>query len=323
MFDLLILLPLLGIILVLLFSANNSSIFVGSLAASAILSYKRALLLTVSGLILGSIFEGHKMFKFEIFLLRARDLRMIACTRTGDLVMSILITSILLMVALTFIHLPMSLTNVAAGAAIGAAVSCNLAVNLSYLWFVFSAWMVAPLLSAALTFLIYRIVRSLVARMSLASLDAFNRTAVTIVVFAMAYSLGANNIGFINTLSGVPSDAYLYILSVFVAILCGAVVFGRGVSRTMGPDLVILSPIGVLTSMFSSAALLWGFTQFGLPMSATQMVLGGIVGAGLSRSVFFLNRRLFFEIVGSWPVVTLLSIGASYLVAARLSPIST
>jgi len=267
---------------------------------------------------LGSILEGSKMFGFVAQFIAGGNLEAASCGKFGGLSTSVLSGSLLLLVALTLVNVPLSLTHMAVGSVIGGSIACGIAVNAPYLWVVFSAWIVSPLLAAGLTFLIYRSVRSLVLHMSLPALDLFNRTAVTVVVFAMAYSLGANNVGFVNGLSGIRALDHLYTLSSLGAIALGAVVFGRGVSRTMGPDLVVLNPIGVVTGMFSSALLMWLFTQFTLPVSATQMVLGGMVGAGLAGRSLLLNKRVAFEIVGSWPLATLLSVIVGLLVTAQL-----
>jgi len=267
---------------------------------------------------LGSVLEGQKMLTFANHLLPSTDLAAVPCAGAWGLSLSVLATSLALLAGLTALRLPLSLTNVAVGAMVGGALHCGLPLSAPYLWSVFAVWMASPLLTALLTYLAINAIRRFVVRMALPTLDLFDRTAVTVVVFAMAYSLGANNVGLVNALAGIRSGGYADALLVLAAVACGAALLGRGVSRTMGSDLIVLSPIGLLTSMFTTALVMWALTQFGVPMSATQMVVGGILGAGLSARSVLLNKRLAFEILGSWPAATALSVVVGYLAAAAL-----
>ena len=79
---------------------------------------------------------------------------------------------------------------------------------------------------------------------------------------------------------------------------------GRGISKVIGDELIVLSPVGVLTAMFAGASMMWFLTQFRVPISITQAVVGGMVGVALARDVRIINRRVLAEILVSWILVT-------------------
>ncbi|MEM2955671.1 MAG: hypothetical protein QXM25_03030, partial [Nitrososphaerales archaeon] len=58
----------------------------------------------------------------------------------------------------------------------------------------------------------------------------------------------------------------------------------------------------------------WLFTQFSIPISITQAVIGGIFGASLVKRCVIFNRVMLYEIIGSWIAITLISFILSMLI---------
>jgi phosphate/sulfate permease len=94
------------------------------------------------------------------------------------------------------------------------------------------------------------------------------------------------------------------------------VVFGKGsVSATVGDRLMALSPAGVLSTFWGSSISVWAGTQFGLPISITQCLLGGMFGAASTKKVHVLNDRLALETILSWAVFPAAAFAAAWVLA--------
>jgi phosphate/sulfate permease len=86
---------------------------------------------------------------------------------------------------MTALPLVRSLSNITVGAYVGILTGLVDKVNLPNLFLTLAAWLSGPLITFTLTLLIYRIVRRYVSRLSLPSLDLFNRLAVYVIVFVI------------------------------------------------------------------------------------------------------------------------------------------
>ena len=78
------------------------------------------------------------------------------------------------------------------------------------------------------------------------------------------------------------------------------VALGRGgISGTIGDRLLALSPFGVIATFLSSAVLIWVGTQFAIPISISQCLIGGMFGAAFTKHVSAINTRLAVESMSS------------------------
>ncbi len=301
---------LLALLVAFIFGWNNSSLFKGGLTSSGLLSYRKSIVLTSLGLISGALIEGNKMGKALIGSITES-------TSTTALLI-VFITTFLMTLILTIFHIPVSLSHVSVGAYVGANSVIGLSLNTANLELIILSWLLVPALSALITILIYKFITRIAKRFGLLTLDAFNRVAVIIVVFYITYALGANNVGLINglymPLINDPILLEFMIISIALSVALGIIMFGKRITKAVGEDLIVLSPISVLTSMFSSALLMWLFTQFSIPISITQAVIGGIFGASLAKRRVIFNRAILYEIVGSWIAITLISFLLSMLI---------
>jgi PiT family inorganic phosphate transporter len=301
---------LLALLIAFVFGWNNSGLFKGSLTSSGLLSYRKSTILISLGLVLGALMEGSKMGKALIGSITENT--------TNIALLIVLITTFLLMLSFTIFHIPVSLSHVSVGAYVGANFAIGLSLNTANLELIILSWLLVPVFSALITILIYNFIARIAQRFSLLTLDAFNRLAVILIVFYINYALGANNVGLIKGLYMplINDPVLLELMTIFMAVSAalGIITFGKRITKVEGEDLIVLSPIRVLTSMFSSALLMWLFTQFGIPISMTQAVIGGIFGAGLAKRYVMFNRAMLYEVIGSWIAITTISFILSMLI---------
>ena len=297
---------LLAGILTFVFGWNNSSILIGNERGSGTLSGRESVIICSIGIVLGVVLEGSKM--------RGSLGGLVTGQATDPVVIATLAASIVLTLVLTVVAIPVSFSNTMVGAFTGAAFASSIGIRGGDLATIVVFWMVAPLATMAATFLAYRAIERATANLSILAVDAFNRAGVGLVSLALAYVLGANNIGLIygtafGTAGGQASSPGGSLPLVIALAACAIVsmgLFGRGrVAGTVGDRLLSLSPQGVLAAFSGSIVMMWIATQLGIPISVSQCLIGGMFGAAFTKRVAVVNRRIAVEVVSSWVLIPL------------------
>lgn len=94
-------------------------------------------------------------------------------------------------------------------------------------------------------------------------------------------------------------------------IALGILTYGHRVMETVGKRITEISSPKGFCAEFSAASIILSASLLGLPISTTHIVVGSVVGTGLTRSIKAINERLLKDIVISWfvtvPVTTLMS----------------
>jgi inorganic phosphate transporter, PiT family len=302
-------------VITFVFGWNNSGLLIGNERGSGTLSARESTVLCSIGMLLGVAVEGRQMTK---------SLGGIVVGPAADsVVLATLVISILLTFGLTLGRIPVTFSATMVGAFAGAAFVSSEQVKVGDLATIVAFWMIAPLATMAATFLSYKVIQRAIAKMSLVSVDAFNRAGVGLVSLALAYVLAANNIGMIYGTSFTGSqpssaDAILTLLALAVVAVVAMALFGRGsVAGTVGDRLLSLSPQGVLAAFSGTIIVMLVATQLAIPVSVTQCLVGGMFGAAFTKRIAIVNRRLSLEVVASWVVIPL----AAFFLAAVVTPL--
>lgn len=291
----------LAVLLSFVFGWNNSSFLIGNMTASGTLSLRGAVLVSVAGILLGVLVEGPEMLKSLNGTL--------AFNVSAQGVEETLVLSIALMLVLTAVKLPAPLSSAMTGAFLGVATGVGAVVDLHRTSLDISFWFIAPMLAGVAAFLLHRTISSIVPRLSLVGSDTVSRLGVIGSSLAVAYSLGANNVGLIagtavNGAGGVSAIVVSAAMAL-VAVL-GVALLGRGsVSGTIGDKLLSLSPLAVIAVFSASALMVTVGTILAVPMSMSQCVLGAMLGSALSQRTAAINARLAYESMATWVLVPL------------------
>ena len=183
------------------------------------------------------------------------------------------------------------------------------------------SWVASPLGAMVLAYLLHRFLSPwLEARLGgLVLYDRVIRLGIVLIGIWGSYALGANNVA---NVTGVYVGAG--ILSVKLATLIGGgsialgvVTFSRRVMETVGEKLVPLGPLPALLAVAAQAASLQVFAVLGVPVSASQAVVGAVVGIGLVKGVRTVNRWQLLAIVAGWVLTPALAglVGALFWLA--------
>lgn len=145
---------------------------------------------------------------------------------------------------------------------------------------------------------------------------------------AMVFAHGANDVALtIGPLSIIQSfvsnptqtfSAYTYptwiiFLGCF-GVITGFLMYGRRVIETVGSSITALTPSRAFAATLAAATTVVLATSTGIPVSATQTLVGAVLGVGLARGIGALNLVVVRNIFTSWvltlPAASLLTICA-------------
>ncbi len=274
--------------------ANDAANVFGLGVGVRAVRYRTAVLITAGAALLGAYLSGAPgMATYSA--LAAHGLASSFC---------VALAAGLTVTAMTWRGLPVSTTQAAVGAILGVALAAGQRVEWGVLARVVLSWVTSPVASLVLAYALHRVVSPLVER-KLAGLLWYDRT-VRLGILSIgtwgAYALGANNVA---NVTGVYVGAGL--LSVPAAALVGGgsialgvLTFARPVMETVGERLVPLGAWPALLAVAAQAAVLQAFGVIGVPVSASQAVVGAVVGIGLVKGVAAVNARQLLAIVAGW-----------------------
>ncbi|MBO8139039.1 MAG: inorganic phosphate transporter [Thermosipho sp. (in: Bacteria)] len=151
-----------------------------------------------------------------------------------------------------------------------------------------------------------------------------------IVGFGMAFSIGANDVA--NSMStAVGAKAITPKQAVLIASILefsGAVLFGTHVTKTIAKGIVNLELINnsnyILIGAFSAliASIIWVLlaTYWGMPVSTTHSIVGGMVGFGLAAGGFnVINWIVLLKIVLTWVISPLIGGALAFVIFKFIS----
>lgn len=143
---------------------------------------------------------------------------------------------------------------------------------------------------------------------------------------AMAFAHGSNDVALaVGPLSIVYSlvlhshealEANNYpswiILLGCTGVITGLIMYGRKVIETVGSAITALTPSRAFAATLSAATTVVVATSTGIPVSATQTLVGAVLGVGLARGIGALNliviRNIFMSWVLTLPAASILTI---------------
>jgi inorganic phosphate transporter, PiT family len=302
--------------------ANHAANVFGTAVVSKMVKFKVAALVAGIFVILGSFISGGGTVNT---LGKLGGVNALAGCFTVALAVAISITW------MTKMSLPVSTSQAVVGAIIGWNIFTGSPTDLSSLSKILSTWVICPILAAAIAFGLYKITRRLLSNstMHMLELDAYTRTGLLIVGAFASYTLGANNIANVVGMfvPAAPFDT-INILNLFsisgtqillflggVSIAIGIATYGHRVMTTVGNDLFKITPVAAFLVVLTESLILFIFSSeelerllinIGLPslplvpLSSTQVVIGAVIGIGLSKGGKGLNFKVLGKIAYGW-----------------------
>lgn len=305
--------------------ANDAANCIGTTVGAQIISYRQAVGIMAVFVILGGVLQGHQVMKtvgkgiviteaeaYEEYHGEAPDATFwqhFPDQRLPDKAILVALLSAGFFVTLaTFTSTPVSTSQAIVGGVAGVGIGV-VGLDASYfkltvLLKIFSAWVVSPVLTMIMAFILYSLLSRLLRN---ANSIAWSRTLGMLVVTSAAYvsfSLGANDVG--NAigplLSKYPDQGIWLALLGGVAMAVGAITFGARVTDTVGKSITPLNYTGALAAQFSAAFGVHIFSIAGIPVSTSQAVVGGVIGVGLTKGMNAVSTSKIRNIFLGWVI---------------------
>lgn len=240
--------------------------------------------------------------------------------------------------------IPVSTSQTVVGAIIGWNVFAGRMMDYRSLITIFSSWVFAFVLAAAIAFVLFFIFKASLNRskVHLLEQDLLTRYALIIVGAFAAYSLGANNIAnvvgvFVPVTPFKPlSVAGIFVLDpVFqlyvigaISVVVGVYTYSHKLVHTVGKDIFQLSPITALAVLLAQAIVFFLFAsrglynfllKHGLPtfplvsISFTHVIVGAVMGIALAKGGRNVNYRVLGRISLAWITAPVMAFFLSFI----------
>jgi PiT family inorganic phosphate transporter len=229
--------------------------------------------------------------------------------------------------------LPVSVSQAIVGAIIGWNIFTASPTDVKSLINIVISWIINPVLACGFSFLIFNLVKYVVAKskIHMLELDIYTRLGLIIVAAFGSYSLGANNVSkvvgvfvtsspfkdmvffnFIN-ISGINQ---LYLIGA-LSMALGVITYSHKTISTIGSQIFKLTPLSAFASILGASIVLFIFSSEGLskiitstglpaiplvPISITQSMVGAVAGIGFAKGGRYINYKIIGKIAIGWAI---------------------
>ncbi|AEH24355.1 inorganic phosphate transporter [Pyrococcus yayanosii] len=274
--------------------ANDSANAMGTAVGAGILNFRQATLTIGIFVILGAYLRGYKVMKTVG--------EGIISSMSMELAILILFSAGIWVTIATIKGLPVSTTQAIVGGVIGAGLATGATINWSVMEKVVGAWVLSPVIAGIFAALLYKFYSRIIASIkSLRRLELLYKWMAILGGSYMAFNFGANEVAnATGPLVGAdlltPRWAGLFGA---ISLTLGSLTFSYAVMHTVGKKITSLGPVSAFSAQFSSAIAVSLANYFGLPVSSSQAIVGGVVGVGLAAGER-VDKRIVADVLFGW-----------------------
>lgn len=301
--------------------ANDAANAMGTAVGARVRTIREAVIIVGVFSLLGALLFGHRVIKTIGSGIVPLDV--LPQERATLIALAAMLAAGTWLLLATYFKLPVSTTHSAVGAVAGAGLAAgNVPIEWSKLGDIFMAWMLTPVGSALLAYIMYQALRIFVLQRHDVP-DKVWSWPLTISGMYMAFAWGANDVANATGLivgAGMMSAPVAALVG-GVAIVIGISTWGYRVMETVGTRIThLLAPMAFVAE--AAAALnVHLYTWLGLPVSTTHSIVGAIFGVGLVFGKRAVDTRTLRDIVLAWaatPVAAGIAAFAMYWILSRI-----
>ncbi len=277
--------------------ANASCASFGPSVGSGLMSHRKAIIIGAIFVVLGAVLGGAPGLR-NIGSLAKFSVMDASCA---------LLSAAFVVTTMTWLKLPASASQAIIGAIIGIGAKSRGITGFEWSDLVkfFTAWILTPFTAMFISFLLYFLLSHILKKFRRVQYQDFIiRTLGWVAGIYGVYSLGANNVAnvtgvFVGNLLSIRQAALIGGLSIALGILT----FSSRVMITVGRDLVRLDHFSSVIAVLAQSVTVWIFSLVGIPVAATQAIVGSVIGAGFARGERLNNPRIVYKVVAGWTQV--------------------
>ncbi|MEM2907765.1 MAG: inorganic phosphate transporter [Candidatus Hadarchaeales archaeon] len=311
--------------------ANDAANAIGTAVGGRVLSFRRAVSIAMLFVLLGAALEGYKLMKpVGEQIVTGVDPSVSPFSILPWAAAIALLCAGLVVTLQTRLGFPISTHQAIIGALAGAGVAIgtfsNVTAHVNWwkLLIILWSWVLTPLAAAFFAFVLYRVFEVPLKRVKAPEkLNLIFAAAVIASGCYVAYVIGANGVGTAMGMAyavgcggGTSSSVQLLALLGGVGVFIGSLTYSRRVIQTVGAEITSLGPMSAFVAQFGAALTIHLFTQWGLPVSTSHAIVGGVVGAGLVGGIAAISRRRLGEIVIAWIATPIASMFLAFCLAS-------
>lgn len=295
--------------------ANDAANAMGTAVGARALSYRRAVTFVMLFVLLGAALEGYKLMKpVGEQIVTGVDPSVSPFSTLPWVAVIALLCAGLWVTLQTKLGFPVSTHQAIIGALAGGGVAIGMFskvtanVNWWKLLVIVWTWVLTPIAAAFFAFILYRIFEMPLRTVKAPEkLNLIFAAAVIISGCYVAYVIGANGVGTamgaayaVGRDSGATNPVQQLALLGAVGVSVGSLTYSRRVIETVGIGITSLGPMSAFVAQLGAALTVHLFTQWGLPVSTSHAIVGGVVGGGLVGGVAAVSRRKLGQIAIAW-----------------------
>ena len=211
-------------------------------------------------------------------------------------------------------HYPMPTAYTLVGAVLGGGLGLGGRLNVPQLTFVFSYWLILPIVAGVIGYLTSKLLRSTVEK------NARSKKIIRIILIGVglytAFTAGAASVGQAvgPLLETTPLNMGALLGIGGVGILIGAGTGSPKIIHAVARDYADIGPRRSIAALVGTSILAQLAAIIGIPISFNAAILGGVIGSGFATSENNISFDNIFKTVISWLVSFFLAFGIVYLI---------
>lgn len=308
--------------------ANDAANVFGTAVGTKMLRFKTAASIASVCIILGAVFGGAGTSRTLVELGSVNEL-------AGAFMVAL--SAALAVYWMVNNGTPVSTTQAIVGSIVGWNFYSNHSTDSTILAKIVSTWVICPVLSGSIAVCLYLLIRRYIkhTKTHIIRQDLYTRIGLIVACAFGAYALGANNIA---NVMGVFVDAapfhdinigqinfsgtqILFFIG-GLAISCGVFTYSQKVIKTIGNDVMSMSPIIAWIVVISQSLVLFLFASQELksflnthnlpslplvPVSSSQAVIGAVIGIGIAKGGRGIQWSLLGKVALGWITTPIIS----------------
>jgi phosphate/sulfate permease len=273
--------------------SNDTSNSLGICIGAGIIKLRKAILLFGCFVLIGIVLQGQEVMKTV-----GKD---IVEVNPSILSISLSISAFLIIIS-NWKKLPLSTHQVMIGGLTGSGIASGADVNFMSLSKIVFSWIISPLAAFLFAFLFYRLMEKTLSRLSLFYIERTLRSLLLISAILIAFNTGANELATVLgpvIYSGLVNKMPSFFLGTFFVFL-GAVLLSNRVIETVGKGITALDPYSGFAAQIGAGSCVLLFTFWGMPVSTTYCIIGGISGVGMVKGMKTVRTDLIKKMIFNW-----------------------
>lgn len=290
--------------------SNDSANAMGTAVGAGILSFRQATLTIAIFVVIGAYLKGYKVMKTV-----GKGIVPEGYLTLEMAVIALLAAGVWVTIA-TVKGLPVSTTQAIVGGVVGVGLAVGAPVNWQTFGKIAAAWVLSPIIAGIFAVVLYRFYSWVISSLrSLSTIETLYKALAILGGSYMAFNFGTNEVA--NASGPLVGAGFMEpkVAGIFgaIALSMGALTFSYAVMYTVGKKITVLGPVSAFAAQFGSAIAVSIANFFGLPVSSSQSIVGGVVGVGLAAGES-VEKSVIRDVVIGWVATPLTAIGIALVI---------